>query len=103
MLNTTIQPAQMWTTIQEPIIASSVPNSYLLVLSAMDNGWHIGKVELVPSWDQHGLVYLVTLHLYTSEHSQQLIVPKNPFMDSLLDNYNVDICSRRPVFAIAAV
>jgi len=98
MLNTTIKPAQMWTTFQQPIIASSVPNSYLLLLSAMDNGWHIGKVELVPSWDQHGLVYLVTLHLYTSDHSQQLILPKNPFVDSILDDFFVDICLRPAQF-----
>jgi hypothetical protein len=92
MLNETIQPAQMWITIQEPRIKSSLPNSCSLLLSALDNGWHIGRVELVPSWDQHGLIYLVTLHRYASDHNQQLILPRNPLVDSLLDDWKVGLC-----------
>ena len=87
MLNQTVRPAQMWMTIQEPRVSSYVPNSYLLLLSALDNGWFIGKVELLPSWDQHGLIYLVNLHLYTTDHCQQLILPKNPLVDELLAEY----------------
>lgn len=87
MLNQAIQTSQMWMTIQEPRISSYVPNSYLLLLSALDNGWFIRKVELLPSWDQHGLIYLVTLNLYTADHSQQLILPRNPLVDQLLAEY----------------
>jgi hypothetical protein len=85
MLNQTIQPAQMWTTIQEPRIPAFVPNAYLLLLSALDNGWHLKKAELLPSWDQHGFIYLVTLYLHNLDHMQQLILPKNPLVDNLLD------------------
>ena len=93
MSNKTIQTVQMWTTIPETQIDSYAPNTYLRLLSALDNGWHIGKVELAPSWDQHGFVYLVTLHLHTSALSQQLIIPKNPLVENLLDSYQFDICS----------
>ncbi|MBI4732888.1 MAG: hypothetical protein HY781_12335 [Chloroflexi bacterium] len=90
MLNQTIHPAQMWMTVQEPRVSSYVPNSYLLLLSALDNGWLIEEVELLPSWDQHGFIYLVTLYLNTSTHSQQIILPKNPLVDKLLAEYLVE-------------
>jgi hypothetical protein len=84
MLNKIVQSAQMWTTIQEPRVASYVPNSYLLLLSALDNGWQVESIELAPSWDQHGFVYLVTLQLHSHKFSHQLILPKNDVVESLL-------------------
>ncbi len=84
MLNKTVQPAQMWTTVQEPRVASYVPSSYLLLLSALDNGWQVENIELAPSWDQTGFVYLVTLQLHSHKFSHQLILPKNEVVESLL-------------------
>jgi|YNPBryBLVA2012_1023415.scaffolds.fasta_scaffold06231_5 hypothetical protein len=89
MINDTILPAQMWMTAQEPRVASFVPNSYLLLLSALDNGWRIQKVELRPSWDQHGLVYLVSLYLYTSDHTQEILLPRTPLVESFLEEHFV--------------
>jgi hypothetical protein len=94
MFNTPIDVAQMWMTVQEPRVTSSAPNSYLLLLSALDNGWRPDKVELSPSWDQHGLVYLVTLSLYNTDHTQQLILPRNPLVDNLLEEYLEEPLSR---------
>jgi len=87
MIKQNILPAQMWMTTQEPRIASFVPNSYLLLLSALDNGWRIQNVQLRPSWDQHGLVYLVSIHLYTSEHMQEIILPRIPLVDHFLEEH----------------
>jgi len=86
MLDSTILRTQMWTTVQEPRTPSYVPNSYLLLLSALDAGWQIERLELASSWDQHGLIYLVTLHR-DGGLPQELILPKNPLVASLLDEY----------------
>ena len=93
MLDQTIQPAQIWLNVQQPHISSYVPNSYLLLRSALDNGWFIGNMELLPSWDQHGLIYLVTLHLYTVDHSQQIILPKTSLVDKFLADHTLEISS----------
>jgi len=87
MLNTLIDFAQMRMTVQEPPVTSYALNSYSLLLSALDNGWRLYKVELSPSWDQHGFIYLVTLSLYNTDHTQQLILPRSHLMDNLLDEY----------------
>jgi len=93
MLNQAIQPAQMWMTIQEPRVSSCIPNSFLLLLAALDIGWRIESVELQPSWDQHGLIYLVMLHSGNAGQRQQIIVPKNSLVDRLLLEYSLDVPS----------
>lgn len=55
------------------------------LLLALDHGWLIRKVELVPSWDQHGLVYLVTIHSQDSGQSRQVILPRNALVERLLE------------------
>ena len=79
----------VWNTFQEPRCVSYLPNSCLLLLSALDNGWKIARVELAPSWDQHGFIYLVTLKYPSHSFTQQLILPKNTLVKTLLDeNWN---------------
>ncbi len=95
MLNQTIQREQMWTTMQEPRTPAYVPNSYLLLLSALDSGWRIDRARLAASWDQHGLIYLVTLRKERNI-SQELILPKNDLVDDLLDE-----CMARPAMSHA--
>ena len=89
MLDQIIYHKQMWTAVQEPRTPAYVPNSYLLLLSALDSGWHIGKVELAASWDQHGLVYLVTLRKDRSL-PQEIVLPNNSLAADLLDEYLAD-------------
>jgi len=79
----------MWTTVQESRSPAYVPNSYLLLLSALDQGWQIQRIELVPSWDQQGFIYLVTLRREMSEYTQQRILPKNALISELLAGMSV--------------
>lgn len=84
MLDQTSKTMQIWTALQEPRAPDYVPNSYLLLLSALDNGWQVKRVELAPSWDQEGLIYLVTLSRGMHGYAQQLILPRNAFIEELL-------------------
>jgi hypothetical protein len=74
----------VWNTFQEPRCSAYFPNSYMLLLSALDQGWKVIKTELAPSWDQHGFIYLVTLKRQSHQHSQQLILPQNSLVANLL-------------------
>jgi hypothetical protein len=84
MLEQTFTSEKIWATVQELPCPSYTPTAYLLLLSAIDNGWQVDRVELAPSWDQHGFIYLVTLSRPLQKHHQQLILPKNAIVESLL-------------------
>ena len=77
----------VWNTFQEPRCPAFLPNSYMLLLSALDQGWKVIKVELAPSWDQYGFIYLVTLKRQSHQHTQQLILPHNALVENLLQEY----------------
>jgi hypothetical protein len=77
----------VWNTFQEPRCSTYLPNSYMLLLSALDEGWKVVKVELTPSWDQYGFIYLVTLKRPSHPHKQQLILPHNSLVTTLLQEY----------------
>jgi hypothetical protein len=49
MSGQTITREQIWATMQEPRCPSYTPTAYLLILSAIDNGWQVDRIELVPS------------------------------------------------------
>ena len=89
MLDESSNLAQMWTAVQEPRAPDYAPNSYLLLLSALDTGWQIRGVELANSWDQHGFIYLVTLRKGEPGYLQQLILPKNALIEELLADMQV--------------
>jgi hypothetical protein len=86
MTLTVIERKQLWNTLQEPRCKnSSLPTSYLLLLSALDGGWQIDRIQLLPTWDQHGLVYLVILKHPSGHRQQELILPRNALVETLLD------------------
>jgi hypothetical protein len=88
MLTTTITKMEnVWNTFQEPRCPAYLPNSYMLLLSALDEGWKVIKVELAPSWDQYGFIYLVTLKRQSHPHARQLILPHNALVENLLQEY----------------
>jgi hypothetical protein len=88
MLATTVTKMEnVWNTFQEPRCSVYLPNSYMLLLSALDQGWKVSKVELAPSWDQYGFIYLVTLKRSSHPRSQQLILPHNELVENLLQEY----------------
>ena len=74
----------VWNTFQESRCSAHLPNSYMLLLSALDQGWKVMKVELAPSWDQNGFIYLVTLQRPTHTRAQQVILPHNALVETLL-------------------
>lgn len=82
----------VWNTFQEPRCPAYLPNSYMLLLSALDQGWKVVKVELVPSLDQYGFIYLVTLKRQFHSHTQQLVLPHNLLVDDLLS----EVAAMRP-------
>ena len=89
MLTTTMTKMEnVWDTFQEPRCPAYLPNSYMLLLSALDQGWKVSKVELAPSWDQYGFIYLVTLKRQSHAHDQQLILPYNKLVENLLKEYS---------------
>ena len=77
----------VWNTFQQPRCPASLPNSFMLLLSALDQGWKVSKVEVAPSWDQYGFVYLVTLKRQSHQPTQQLILPKNSTVENLIHAY----------------
>ena len=85
----------VWNTFQEPRCSTYLPNSYMLLLSAIDEGWKVIKIELAPSWDQHSFIYLVTLKRQSYQQSQQLILPKNSLVANLLQDYGTTVASIR--------
>jgi len=84
MLEQTYRSEQVWNTVQEPRCPVYLPTGYMLLLSALDKGWQIEKIELTPSWDQNGFVYLVTLRRNSDKFSQQIILAKNPIVEDLI-------------------
>jgi hypothetical protein len=65
---------------------SYMPSGTMQLLSAIHKGWQIRNIELAPSWDQYGFIYLVTLRLPFNNCSQQIILPKNPMIEDLLSH-----------------
>ena len=92
MLTTSMTKMEnVWNTFQEPRCSTYLPNSYMLLLSAIDEGWKVIKIELAPSWDQHSFIYLVTLKGQSHQHTQQLILPQNSLVANLLQEYDTPV------------
>ncbi len=102
LATTTTKMENVWNTFQEPRCPAYLPNSYMLLLSALDQGWKVIKVELAPSWDQYGFIYLITLKRQSLQHAQQLILPKNSTVENLIYSYSLPSDrgqDRQPEFA----
>jgi len=80
-----------WTTLQESRCAGNLPNSYLKLLSALDQGWEIVESSLRPSWDQTGFVYLVTIRQPFSMHIEELILPRNESLFEVLERSGIAV------------
>jgi hypothetical protein len=89
MLDRSSKLTQMWTPVEEPRAPAYAPSSYLLLLTALKDGWRIHRVEMTPSWDQFGFIYLVTLRHGQTDYAQQLILPKNGLIEGLLAEMKV--------------
>ena len=76
----------VWQSTPEKSYATYIPSA-LLLLMAIDNGWDIVKVESVPSWDQLGFVYLVSLKnsSQAGRTTSSLVLPKSALVEKILD------------------
>jgi hypothetical protein len=54
------------------------------LLFALKKGWEIAKVELAPSWDQYGFIYIVSLMDRSQKQSLILILPRNGAVENLI-------------------
>lgn len=69
---------------QEPRWTTYLPSPLILQL-VIENGWKVVKIELAPSEDQLGLVYLVTLRSAACQQDQQLVLPRNALVQKILE------------------
>lgn len=84
MMIATILSERRWNHLQGPSRPTRLPNGYLLLLAALDEGWKVDRILVQPSWDQHGFVYVLTLKRSGSCRRQELVLPKNPQVEALL-------------------
>ena len=89
---------QMW---QEAQLERVCPSSTNLLHNARLAGWRLSHVELVPSWDQYGFVYLVTIRGVLPGQWQRLVLPKNNQVEQLLDSFNPAFSSRHVLQPVA--
>jgi len=90
LADTTQKTAPVWKTVQEPApepeYRTYIP-SLLMLIMALDNGWDITRIELEPSNDQHGFVYLVTVKCRSNGHFQKLVIPKSSLVEKVFEQY----------------
>ena len=84
MLATTLTDKKLSLEIsQEPRWNTYIPSPFFLLL-AIENGWKIARVELVPSEDQHSLVFVVILKSESSQPDQKVVLPSNALVKKML-------------------
>jgi hypothetical protein len=84
MLEQILKAVLIWNTVQEPDRPIDMPGGTMLLISALNNGWQIGGVQIKLSYDQNGFFYLVTLQHLSHRYSQQIILSENPTVEELL-------------------
>ena len=72
---------------QEARLNTYIPSPLFLLL-AIENGWKIARIELVPSEDQSSLVYLVTLESESFQPDQKVILPTNALVKKILAEHS---------------
>ena len=68
---------------QEPRWNTYIPSPFFLLL-AIENGWKIARMELVPSEDQHSLIYAVILKSESFQPDQKVVLPSNALVKKIL-------------------
>jgi hypothetical protein len=75
-----------WGIGQEARWTTYLPSPLILQLF-LENGWKIARIELVPSEDQLGLVYLVTLQSDSRQPNRQVVLPRNSLVEKILEDH----------------
>ena len=86
LAETTQKTAPVWKTVQEPEYRTYIP-SLLMLIMALDNGWDITRIELEPSNDQYGFIYLVTVKCRSNGQFQKLVIPKSTLVEKVFEQY----------------
>ena len=80
-----------WKVSQEARCDTYLPSPLLLAL-ILENGWKVVNIDLAPSQDQLGFVYLVTLKSDSRQQYQQLMLPRTTLIEKILEeNLSLDI------------
>jgi hypothetical protein len=80
-----------WKVSQEAHCDTYLPSPLLLAL-ILENGWKVVNIDLAPSQDQLGFVYLVTLKSISRQQYQQLMLPRTTLIEKILEeNLSLDI------------
>jgi hypothetical protein len=66
---------------QEPSSPFYLRNGHHLYEAALDHGWIMDQNELIPSWDQQGLIRRITIRHQKKNLTRQLLLPANPLED----------------------
>jgi hypothetical protein len=77
-----------WEIDQEPRWYTYIPSPILLHLF-IENGWKVVKIELVPSEDQFGFVYLVMLESDSCQQYKQLVLPRTLLIEKILEQHEI--------------
>jgi len=88
MLTTTLNTGNTWGIAQKTNWATYISSPLFLHL-ALNSGWKIVKSELVPSHDQLGLVYLLTLESGPCQR-QEVILPRSALLKRILEAHPND-------------
>jgi hypothetical protein len=81
-----------WSYLQVPVCISKYPNAYLRLLAALENGWYIQQTDLVPSWDQNGFVFKITIRQNLSGNLEELIIPRSSALEDLIEKNSYMMC-----------
>lgn len=83
----------LWNRLQEPARPSRQPGDYLLLLSALDDGWSILEARRVFSWSRLGQNDFFILKLMNAARMQEceFAVKNSPQVAALLEAQSVSV------------
>lgn len=99
LTQTTFDSDHVWNKLQEPARPAGKPADYLLLLSALDEGWKILETaRLVPFNDfLRGGSYMLTIFHPIRLVVRQIVVARSAEVDMLLKDEDVTIVNRSGV------
>jgi len=81
-----------WSCLQNPVCISKYPGAYLRLLAALENGWYVQFADLVPSWDQNGFVFKITIKNGLTGNTEELIIPRSDAVEELIERNSYAMC-----------
>lgn len=96
LMQTTFDTDHLWNKLQEPACPAAKPADYLLLLSALDEGWKILETSRLVPFNNFGRsgAYMLTLFHPRRPLTRQIVVACNPEVDILLKDEDATIVNR---------